>query len=229
MRGKLLQNRVEPPVLLSRLLTLVFIALVVIVGVLTFTLYNMFPLNRPEVFFLRTQTRDNLEIRITELPAKDENLEAYKFAFIREYIKARNEVTPNIYEMRKKWENSSTGLVRIWSTPEVYTQLTETNMWRALMFNIPDFEFSCSVEFPTNSIDPESVNNEYFVNFSYFCSNSGGQLDKKDYKIKIKLDLNEDGTIKWQDRLTNPLGLRVSEYKVESGNGDPLNTGYLPN
>ena len=37
-----------------------------------------------------------------------------------------------------------------------------------------------------------------------------------------------DGTtINWADRLNNPLGIRVSEYVVESGNGDPLDTGYL--
>ena len=38
----------------------------------------------------------------------------------------------------------------------------------------------------------------------------------------------DDGTeIKWSDRLNNPLGIRVSEYEIESGNGDPLDTGYL--
>ena len=37
-----------------------------------------------------------------------------------------------------------------------------------------------------------------------------------------------DGTtMKWVDRLNNPLGVRVSEYIIESGNGDPLDTGYL--
>ena len=49
----------------------------------------------------------------------------------------------------------------------------------------------------------------------------------KEYKIRIKLDMADDATIKWSDRLNNPLGVRVSEYVVESGNGDPLDTGYL--
>ena len=41
--------------------------------------------------------------------------------------------------------------------------------------------------------------------------------------------MEDNATIKWSDRLDNPLGIRVSEYEIESENGDPLNTGYLAN
>jgi len=39
--------------------------------------------------------------------------------------------------------------------------------------------------------------------------------------------MDNDTKLKWSERLDNPLGVRVSEYRIESGNGDPLDTGYL--
>lgn len=49
-----MQDRVEPPILLSRLMVFVFAAMLVVLLVMVATLYNMFPLNRPQVFFLMT-------------------------------------------------------------------------------------------------------------------------------------------------------------------------------
>ena len=50
-------DRIEPPILLSRLMTFVFAAALVVVVVLVVTLAKMFPLNRPQIFFLTTQPR----------------------------------------------------------------------------------------------------------------------------------------------------------------------------
>ncbi len=221
-----MQNSVEPPILLSRTLTFVFATMLVIVLVLAFSLYQMFPLVRPQVFFLMTQPRENLEIRLAEMTPSDENFEIYKRAFIREYIKARNEIVPNPKVMRMKWANTSDGIVRTWSNPDVYSAFQQTNMWRALMNDVPDFEFRCPVEFETGAIKPRS-DNTYAVNFRYFCENSNGQVGQKDYTIRIRLEYEDGATVKWSERLNNPLGIRVAEYTVESGNGDPLDTGYL--
>lgn len=221
-----MQDRIEPPILLSRTLTFVFAAALVVVVVLFITLYKMFPLTRPQVFFLMTQPRNDLEIRLAELPPTDENLDIYKRSFIREYIKARNEIVPNAKRMRQKWNNDDTGIVRAWSTADVYNEFTQTGMWTALMNDVPDFEFSCPVEFQPGAIAPRG-NDTYAVSFSYFCANSDGQIDKKDYTIVIRLEMEDNAKIKWSDRLYNPLGIRVAEYKIESGNGDPLDTGYL--
>jgi len=207
-------------------LTFVFAAALVVVVVLFITLYKMFPLTRPQVFFLMTQPRNDLEIRLAELPPTDENLDIYKRSFIREYIKARNEIVPNAKRMRQKWNNDDTGIVRAWSTGDVYNEFTQTGMWMALMNDVPDFEFTCPVEFQPGAIAPRG-NDTYAVSFSYFCANSDGQIDKKDYTIVIRLELEDNAKIKWSDRLDNPLGIRVAEYKIESGNGDPLDTGYL--
>ncbi len=210
---------VEPPVLLSRLLTFVFSGALVMVLVLVVTLVKMFPLNRPQIFFLTTQPRADLEIRLHAVAPDAENIDIYKRSFIKEYVKARNEIIPNVGVMRRKWSNTADGIVNTWSTPDVYAGLTQTNMWTAFMNDVPDVEFYCPVEF--NSIAPRAPDT-YAVNFTYFCTNSDGQNDKKDYTIIIRLESDENPTIKWGDRLSNPLGIRVAEYRVESGNGDPL-------
>ncbi len=223
-------DRIEPPILMSRLLTFVFAGALVVLLTLGVTLYKMFPLNRPEVFFLASQNRSDMEIVLRELPPTDENMEWYKRAFIREYVKARNEVVPNTKSMRTKWANTDTAVVRTWSTDDIFAQFAQTAMWNAQMNNIPDFEFSCSVEFQNNAIEPYSnTSDTYIVNFRYFCSDNDRQTDKKDYKIKIKLETLNGEDMKWSDRLENPLGIRVTQYSVESGNGDPLDTGFLGN
>lgn len=220
-----MQDRIEPPILMSRLLTFIFATALVVLGALGLTLYKMFPLNRPQVFFLATQNRDNLEISLIGLPPNDENLLNYKKAFIREYIKARNEIVPNTKVMHKKWANADGGIVRVWSDDATFSDFVQTAMWNAQMTDIPDFEFSCSVEFPANAVAPYA-DDTYVVSFRYFCSDSNRQTDKKDYKIKIGLQTNEGTQMKWSERLDNPLGIRVVQYEVESGNGDPLDTGF---
>lgn len=222
-------TRIEPPILLSRLLIFVFAAMVVVLGVLGVTLYNMYPLDRPQIFFLMTAPQNNLDIVVAEMvPNEGEMFDNFKRTFIREYIRARNEIVPDARIMREKWSNGAEGVVNSWSTSEIYNDFTKTNMWNAWMSGVPDFEFSCSVEFETGAIEPrDRAGTEYSVNFRYFCSDSDRQMDKKDYKIRVKLDMADGTQIKWGERLNNPLGIRVSEYVIESGNGDPLDTGYL--
>lgn len=228
MERNQLPDRIEPPVLLSRLLTFVFATMLVVLVAMVVTLYNMYPLDRPQVFFLMSAPKNDLQVVLREMLPIDENLDNFKRTFIREYIKARNEIIPNANEMRTKWTNDANGVVYTWSTPDVYNAFTQTNMWNAWMSDVPDFEFSCSVEFDNGAVSPRG-DDVWAVTFRYFCSDSNRQLDKKEYTIRIKLDATEDATIRWDERFNNPLGIRVSEYEIESGNGDPLDTGYLDN
>lgn len=215
----LVQSRVEPPILLSRLMTFVFATAIVVLGVMLLTLYKMFPLNRPQVFFLVSQPSHELEISVREMMPSDQNLENYRRAFIREYIKARNEITPNINVMRKKWTNEADAPVRAWSSEDVFANFRETRMWPALMNDVPDFEFKCPVEFEQGGITPRGPDT-YAVKFRWICENSGGQVASKDYTIVLKLESDSSDKTKWSDRLNNPLGIRVTEYYVESVNGD---------
>lgn len=213
-----MSESIEPPVLMSRLMTFVFSAALVVVIVLIVTLFKMFPLNKTQIFFLTTQPRSDLEIKLSYFAPDENNIDVYKQAFVKEYIKARNEIVPSAIAMQKKWSATEDGIVYTWSTPDVYAAFANTSMWTAYMNDIPDFVFSCPVEF--QSIAPRAKDT-YAATFSYFCTNnSDGQTTKKDYTIVLKLEL--ENTIKWTDRLNNPLGIRVAEYSIESGNGDPL-------
>ena len=225
-----MSNSIEPPVLLSRLMTFVFSATLVVVVVLIITLVKMFPLNKTQIFFLTTQPRSDLEIRLSPFSPNAENLEAYKHAFIKEYIKARNEIVPSAVAMIKKWDTN--GTVNMWSTPDVYKAFSQTEMWMFYMYNSPNIGYSCRIEFNTPAIAPRSENT-YAVSFRYLCINSDGQTPekdstiilRKDYTIALRLELDQ-GTIKWTNRLDNPLGIRVAEYKIEHNDTDPLNFNF---
>lgn len=215
-----LQHRVEPPILLSRLVVFVFAGMAVVLFVLFVTLGKMFPLNRPEIFFITTKPANSSSIQITELPIDDENVESYKQAFVMEYVRARNEVERNISTMRRKWVDDGS-VVAMWSTPKVYRVFQQTDMYNAISADYPDFEFTCPVTFIGAPMSLQ--NNQYTVKIRYYCTDNGGQTNKKDYRIRIGLSADNDTTIKWVERLNNPLGLKVSEYTILDGMGDPLN------
>ncbi len=214
-----MQHRIEPPVLLSRLVVFVFAGMAVVLFVLFMTLGKMFPLNRPEIFFITTKPANSSSIQITELPASDENVDEYKKAFVMEYVRARNEVERNTSIMRRKWGNDG-GVVAMWSTPAVYKAFTQTDMYNAIIGDYPDFAFTCPVTF----IGAPLVLKEdtYTVTIRYYCESNSGPTNKKDYKIRVVLAKDNDRIIDWIERLNNPLGLKVMEYTVLNGN-DPLN------
>ncbi len=217
-----MQNRVEPPILLSRIMMFVLATALVVLVALGMTIYNMFPLNRPQVFFLTTTVRDNQDVRLVQMQPKSENLDRYTKAFVREYIRHRNEIFQNPNAMHQKW-NSTDGAVRIMSTDDVYAGFADTALFTAIMSEAPSF--NCMVDF--HGMRHLSLEDAYQVEFRYFCSDSTGQTAPKDYTIKLKLETEDNAQIKWADRVDNPLGLRVSEYEIVSGNGDPLDTGFL--
>ena len=225
-----MQNRIEPPILLSRLLTLVFAAALVVLAVMAVTLYRMFPLDRPEVFFLRTENPTNTEITLTQVLPDAGDLDDYRREFIAEYVKMRNEIEPNIHTMKTKWDK-----VRTMSSADIDAGFANTAMYQEYLINTANktgdgFNFSCSVEFPRGSVRPyKNDDATYTVDFKWFCTNSYGQTDRKDYRIKIKLVTDDTQNMKWVDHMENPLGLRVSEYSVESGDDDPLDAFVIGN
>ncbi|MBO4683015.1 MAG: hypothetical protein J5611_00335 [Alphaproteobacteria bacterium] len=219
-----MQNRIEPPVLLSRLLLFVFAGTVVALFVLAMTIEKMFPLDRPEIFFLTSRAEQNALIQIAEMPPTDANTDIYLRAFITEYLRARNDVVANTAYMRQKW--GSDGLVAMWSSGAVYKEFKKTDLYNAIMNDIPDFEFECPMTVQSAGSFRKFKENEYTVSVSYYCKYSDGQTDKKNYTIRIGLDVNKNPTVPWQEKLDNPLGIKVSQYVIESNNGDPLDTGY---
>lgn len=217
-----MQNRIEPPILLSRLMSFVLATAVVVLVVMGITLYKMFPLNRPQVFFLMTQNNHTLDVTLRSMEPIDKNLDVYKNAFIKEYIKARNEIISDADVMRKKWMRDTSAAVRAWSSDEVFSAFEQTKLWTAFINGAPDFEFQCPVEFEKGAISTRGTN-KYAVKFRWFCENSDGQVAAKDYTITLELGSDIGKETKWIDRLTNPLGLRVVKYAVESVDGDKSN------
>ena len=195
----------------------------IVLVALDMTIYNMFPLNRPQVFFLATTVRDDQDVRLVQMQPKSENLDRYTKAFVREYIRHRNEIFQNPNAMHQKW-NSDDGAVRIMSTDNVYAEFADTAMFNAIMSEAPSF--NCLVNFDGAPMYLASED-AYQTKIRYFCTDNTGQTTPKDYTIKMKLETDNNAQIKWADRVDNPLGLRVSRYEIISGDGDPLDTGFL--
>ena len=224
-----MQNRIEPPILLSRLLILVFAATLVVLAAMVVTLYKMFPLDRPEVFFLRSANPTDSEITLTQVMPNSGDLDDYRRNFIAEYVKARNEIEPNVRTMSRNWKRIET-----MSTSDIFAGLANTDMYQRFLLsatNGDEFDLSCSVEFPQNGGVRPYKNDAatYTVDFKWFCTNSYGQTDRKDYRIEVRLETDDAQNMKWADHMENPLGLRITEYSVESGNGDPLDAFVVGN
>jgi type IV secretory pathway component VirB8 len=223
---KLVQKRIEPPFLLSRIMTFVLATALVILCVLGFTIYKMFPLNRPQIFFVTTTIANNQDIKLIEMQPRDENTDRYKQEFVREYIRHRNEIFANANVMHKKW-NSENGVVRTMSHDNVYADFVKTTLFNEVMSNtIPNIPVQCFITFngaPLYLASKSTNTDSYQVKFRYSCADSTGRITPKDYTIKIKILTQDETYIKWADRIENPLGLKVVEYKVISGDDDPLN------
>ncbi|MBD5391188.1 hypothetical protein HDR66_00060 [bacterium] len=218
-------HQVEPPVLISRLMMFVMAAAIVVAGAMGITLWRLFPLNRPQVFFLTTEVQPDMEVHLYGMPIRSDARSAsqYKMAFIKEYIKARNEIVPDVDLMQRKWGNGADGVVEMWSTGDVFDDFAQTTVRSIVMQPDAEINVTCTVEFPQRAIEEYTADKmTYSARFNYLCTNSDGQTTGKDYKIIITLENEEEPTIKWGDRLNNPLGVRVAEYKIEGDNGDPL-------
>ncbi len=221
---------VEPPVLLSRILTFVLATSIVVMCAMVFTLWKMIPLERPEVFFLQTPTR-SANVIIEPLVPDNSNknaLNRYKAGFIREYVIARNTLSTQPGITRKNWSR----IVKPWSSNKVFEKLVQTKLYKefALGEQLPNI--SCSVNFSSPNNDEPVLrmsNDTYNVKFTWLCENIGGQTTQKNYKIQIRiksdLDENTSGTLDYLEKLRdNPLGIQVVQYDVLDGRGDPLDS-----
>ena len=220
-----MQERIEPPILLSRLMTFVMATSLVVLVVLVITLDKMFPLNRPQVFVLQTQNLDDKELSLTSIP---DDLENYKKEFIKDYVRERNEIVPDLAIMRARWANNNRGVIKTRSTDAVFGDFVTTDMVQIIYQNLGEaFDIECNVEFPaSHSVVLEANRKDtYAVQFKYVCRY--GDLYNQQYTqyftVHVTLQSTEGNSIKWAERMENPLGLRVSGYVVGDGKNDPLN------
>lgn len=226
-------NIVKPPVLVSRTLTFVLAASIAVLATLLFSLYNMVPLTRPEVFFLINQSRANYILqhpnpKDSKDPKRERKIqEEYIKGSIRTYIIARNSIEEPIFATIDRWNS----IVKPWSSKSVYDAFTETDTYNDVTKNHKS-NITCSVDFSNGKVVP-LLDRSFRVEFERTCfdKNSGGQIGPKSYKIDIEiqsyLDNDSDIILSHLEGLrTNPLGIQITEYKVSTETGeegtDPL-------
>lgn len=227
---------IEPPVLMSRIMTLVLATSAVVLVVLGWTLFKMVPLERPEVFFLLTNTRSVNTVIEPLVPDSysEQAFENYEQGFVREYIIARNTLYTNTNITRKNWNN----IVKNWSSKSVYNALAKTKLYKQYVLDDGGSSMvSCNVNFTGQKPVLKTASNEsydeYVVDFAWICKNSGGQATTNYYKIRLRiksvLDEKMPGMLENLNKLQhNPLGIQVVEYTVMDNKSDPLNSdGYL--
>jgi type IV secretory pathway component VirB8 len=220
-------TRTEPNVLQTKITIFVLTGLVLTLGILLVTVYKMFPLNRPQIFFLRSVNRDNQDVQIiNKLQKSDKMLQNYKVAFINEYIQHRNEIHQNRNVMEKKW-NASDGAIRIWSDDKVYEEFSKTKAFKRYMNAKQSPNVTCGTNVTETlplTADVNTPNKErYQVGVIYSCVDKYGYTTQTSYKIHVDI-ATDNTTLRWKNRLDNPLGLKVVQYKVVDGQTDPLDT-----
>ena len=233
--GDIVAKIVQPPILMSRLLTFVFATSFVVLCVLAFTLLKMVPIERPQVFFLLTPTQSaNVEI-IPMVPdaTNIDTLEAYKRGFIRQYITSRNTLdSDDISITRNNWNR----IVQAWSSKKVYESFIKTRLYADYMIGAQIPSVSCYVDFVNSNNERAIVdlkNGLYNVNFAWICidKNSGRQTEPKSYKIQIRIqsdiDSKASGLLNNLETLrNNPLGIQVVQYTILGNEADPLNSDF---
>lgn len=226
--GVYVAKTIEPPVLMSRIMTFVLSTSIVVLAVLIYTLFKMIPLERPQVFFLLTNTQ-SINATIEPLVPDSNNekaIENYEKGFVREYIIARNTLDTNVSITRKNW----TSIIRNWSSDNVYNALTKTELYKEYTLNDKPILLSCHVNFiDVNKKSSWQDYDEYITNFMWICKNIGGQTIQKNYKIQLRiqsvLGKKVSDMMENLNKLRhNPLGIRVVGYTIIEGEGDPLNT-----
>ena len=225
---------IQPPILMSRILTFMLATSVVVLGALVFALVKLMPLERPEVFFLLNRT-GTVNAVIEPLVPDATNKQAitdYEQGFVREYIIARNTLLQNAALTQRNWVS----VIKPWSSNRVYAALTRTALYSEYTSGDQPPALSCSVNFSDTNREQAVVKtshsakyDEYVVTFAWVCKNSGGQTTQKNYKIRLRiqsvLDSKASDTLEDLNKLRdNPLGIRVVEYTVLDGGGDPLDS-----
>ena len=212
---------IEPPILMSRLMTFVFASALAAVLVLVLSISRISPLDRTQIFFLTSSPRDLSEIKIRRYEPTAGNMQFFKENFVREYIRARNDIFPNLEAMRRKWSEQ----VFVWSGDEVYSAFTKTYAFNVIMGQDVELDFRCFTEMlgagaRHHEYDQEADLDRYIATFRYVCTFENEALSSADYLIHVGVRFQD--TVQWSERLLNPLGVYVAEYKIMNGAADPL-------
>ncbi|MDR0449002.1 MAG: hypothetical protein LBG89_00885 [Rickettsiales bacterium] len=195
---------------MSRILAFALAAMLAVAFVLWFTLDNLFPLSKKQIFFMSEQERF---ITISPYYPNSKNLELFKENFIRQYINERLGVIPNASAMSRRW--GAAGRIRAWSSPEVYRDFSTEKRTQAVLAAEPFW--STRVYFLGNPT-PRGQD-RYSVRVKIIDEKidelGAGQTEAKISTIILRLTFENDRVVRWDDRLKNPFGVVVSEFRIE--------------
>ncbi|MDR0319611.1 MAG: hypothetical protein LBH81_02630 [Rickettsiales bacterium] len=197
---------IPPGFVMSRILALVLAAMLSVAFALWLALDSLFPLSKKQIFFMAEQERF---ITVAPYFPNTKNLEQFKENFIRQYINERLSILPNAAAMARRW--GAAGRVRAWSSPEVYREFSAEPMTAAVLQAEPFW--STRIYFLGNPT-PRGQD-RYAVGIRKISELDTGQTEAKIFTIILRLEFQSDMVVRWEDRLKNPFGVVVSEFRIE--------------
>ncbi len=181
--------------------------------VLLLAIVHLMPLKRVEPFLLTFQSRDEQVVKIRPL-SKDMGAEdIISEAMIRQYVLLRNTMISDVDEMAFRWGDK--GPLRWMSSSQVYNQFSKT---------VKDWLTRIKLEGLTREVRIESVvRNQntwlvYIVTRDMLPEAEQPVISRWRIRLSITYFSKERKSVKYIDRLQNPLGFEVNKYAIESAN-----------
>lgn len=176
--------------------------------VLILAIFQVLPLYRVEPFLLTFQNRSEQVYNIQPIKGGLRNQKAITEVFVREYILLRSAFERNISEMEARWMPG--GAIQEMSAPNIYQDFLNNTAQKALgiirtkgltrevkILSVNELSQGIwQVEYETRDMYPDSERPE--VNYWTASLNVG-------YRKK---------TVKYGDRLKNPIGFTVYQYSL---------------
>ena len=177
--------------------------------ILFITIMQMIPLFRIEPFLLTFQNKTEQVYRIQRVRTSKTTHDAISEIFVRQYILLRNTIENNIPEMEARW--GADGLLREMSSDAVYSKFQKDDAPKALQL-IKD-------EGLTRKITIRNANkiaDDYWqVEFVMEDMKPASPAPNKRF-VRASLRISyRNKSVRYGDRLRNPVGFTVVQYNVE--------------
>lgn len=180
--------------------------------VLILAIFQVLPLYRVEPFLLTFQNRSEQVYNIQPIREGMRNQKAITEVFVRQYVLMRSSFSRDIAEMEARWMPG--GSIQEMSTPNIYQDFLNNTAKKALsiirtrglsrevkILSVNELTNGIwQVEYETRDMYPDSAKPE--VNYWTASLNVG-------YRRK---------TVKYGDRLKNPVGFTVNKYSLTYNN-----------
>ncbi len=176
--------------------------------VLILAIFQVLPLYRVEPFLLTFQNRSEQVYNIQPIKEGLRNQKAITEVFVREYVLLRSSFSRDVPEMEARW--SADGPVKEMSSPKIYQDFLDNTAKKALsvirsrglsrevkILSVNELTNGIwQVEYETRDMYPESVQPEV----NYWTASLNVMYRKK--------------SVKYGDRLKNPVGFTVTRYSL---------------